>query len=82
MKRILLLVILALSLTGCYNGNDARNALEAQGFTDIEITGHSWIACSEDDFYNTGFVATNPQGKRVKGTVCSGFLFKNSTVRW
>lgn len=82
MKRILLLAVLALSLTACSNSNDARKALEAQGFTDIETTGWSAFACSEDDFYSTGFVATNPQGKRVKGTVCSGFLFKNATIRW
>lgn len=82
MKRILLLAVLALSLTACSNSNDAVKALEAQGFTDIQTTGHSFFACSKDDFYSTGFVATNPQGKRVKGTVCSGFLFKNATVRW
>lgn len=82
MKRILLLAVLALSVSACSNGNDARKALEAQGFTEIETTGWSAFACSEDDFYSTGFVATNPYGKRVNGTVCSGLLFKNATIRW
>lgn len=82
MMRILLIALLALSLTACSNGNDAQKALEAQGFTDIETTGYSAFACSDDDFFSTGFVATNPQGKRVKGTVCSGLLFKNATIRW
>lgn len=82
MKNILLTTMLALSLTACSNSNDAVKALEAQGFTDIQTTGWSAFACSDDDFYATGFVATNPQGKRVKGTVCSGVLFKNATIRW
>lgn len=82
MKRILLLSLLALSLTACSNHGDAVKALEAQGFTDVQTTGWSAFACSKDDFYSTGFTATNPQGKRVSGTVCSGMLFKNATIRW
>lgn len=80
---VLVMSILSVSLmTACSNSNDAHKALEAQGFTNIETTGYSPLSCSEDDFYSTGFKATNPQGKRVTGTVCSGFMFKNSTIRW
>lgn len=82
MKRILLLSLLVLSITACSNQGDAVAALHKQGFTDVETTGWSAFACSEDDFYSTGFSATNSQGVRVTGTVCSGFLFKNSTIRW
>lgn len=82
MKKFLLFSMMALSATACSNSNDAHKALESQGFTDIQTTGYSFLACGEDDFYSTGFVATNPQGKRVNGTVCSGLLFKNSTIRW
>lgn len=52
------------------------------GFTNIQYTGYKWFGCSEDDFFHTGFVAVNPQGMQVTGTVCSGVLFKNSTVRF
>lgn len=71
-----------MSLTGCTNSTDAINALQDTGFTDIQMTGYRFFSCSKDDFYHTGFIAKNIQGRTVKGTVCSGFLFKNSTVRF
>lgn len=74
--------ILAILLMGCSNSNDANKALKAMGFTDIKTTGYKWFACSDDDWYHTGFEAKNPQGVIVNGTVCSGFFFKNSTVRF
>ena len=74
--------ILAILLAGCSNSNDAKRALDAMGFSNIRTTGYSWWTCSDDDFYSTGFVATNQQGKEVRGAVCSGFFFKNSTVRF
>ncbi len=52
------------------------------GFSDIRTTGYKWFACSEGDWYHTGFVAINPQGVEVSGVVCSGLFFKNSTVRF
>lgn len=83
MNKLALIAILALSLTACSNASDATKALTAQGFTDIQITGYAGpFACSEDDFYSTGFIATNPQGKRVEGVACSGFFFKSTTIRW
>ncbi|AHX12914.1 hypothetical protein CH75_06295 [Dyella jiangningensis] len=82
MKKIIAVLAVAAVLSGCYNGDDARRALSAQGFSDVEVTGHAWFACGKDDFYATSFTATNSQGKRVSGAVCSGFMFKNSTVRW
>lgn len=80
MKKIM--IIFCLFLTGCTNKNDAYNALDDAGFKNIQITGYSFFACSKDDFYHTGFIAINQNGKQVKGTVCSGFLFKNSTIRF
>ena len=75
-------IALALLLSGCTNKNDAKRALTAQGFTNIEYTGYSFLACSKDDTYHTGFKATNSVGARIEGTVCSGFLFKNATIRY
>lgn len=87
MKKLFLLpLIIAMSATlllaACTDSGAARRALEAQGFTDIEITGYAPFSCSEDDATSTGFTATNPQGKRVSGVACGGLLFKNTTIRW
>lgn len=80
---IALAVLVALGTTSCYSETDARNALEAQGgFTDIQVQGRAWFSCSEDDFYATEFTATNSDGKRVSGAVCSGLLLKNATIRY
>lgn len=81
MKTILALIVL-LFLTGCTSKADAERALKAQGFNDIKITGYNLFACSEDDFYHTGFTARNQNGKYVSGTVCSGLLFKDATIRF
>lgn len=82
MMKNLLMVLLTLSLTACYSSSDAHRALEAEGFTNIEIQGHAFFACKDDDFFSTSFIATNPSGRPVKGAVCSGFLFKNATIRF
>ena len=81
MKRIFL-IVLTIVLCSCSSSKDAKKALSAMGFTNIRTTGYKWFACSEDDWYHTGFIATNPQGMEVGGVVCSGFFFKNSTVRF
>ena len=78
----LLLIMTCLILISCTNEKDANKALESFGFTDIEMTGFKWFACSDSDFYHTGFTALNPQKNKVNGTVCSGLFFKNSTVRF
>lgn len=75
------LVVLALLLGACTNEHDSRHALEAQGFTEIELTGYVWAACGEDDVFSTGFTAVNPAGRPVDGVVCCGAL-KSCTVRW
>jgi hypothetical protein len=80
--KILTWIFLIILLSSCSNSNDANKALTAMGFTDIQTTGYKWFACSDDDWYHTGFTATNPQGMQVSGVVCSGFFFKNSTVRF
>ena len=81
-NKIILGTILASLITACSNSNDAMKALDSMGFTEIKTTGYSWFSCSESDFYSTGFIALNLQGKVVRGAVCSGLLFKNSTVRF
>lgn len=80
MKKLVLL--LALVLTACTDPKGAVRALDDLGMTDVSTGGYAVFACSKDDFYHTSFVAKNPQGKIIKGTVCSGLVFKNSTVRF
>lgn len=68
-------------LVGCTDSNNAERILSNDGYTDIKITGYSMFACSEDDFQKTGFTAKK-NGNVVKGAVCSGVFFKNSTIRY
>ena len=79
MKKLIALIIL---LVGCTSEVDAIRALDAEGYKDIKFTGYQWFDCGRDDTYHTGFEAINREGKIVRGTVCSGFLFKNATIRY
>lgn len=74
--------ILIFWICNCTNPNGARRVLEQQGYTNIVITGWDAFACGEDDTFSTGFVATNPAGIKVRGVVCQGLIFKNSTIRF
>ena len=38
------------------------------------------IGCAKDDEFRTGFAATAPNGERVTGVVCSGWM-KGATLR-
>jgi hypothetical protein len=78
MKKFLFLLIL---LTACTDNSTAYRVLKNDGYTNIMFTGYSWFACSRDDFYHTGFIAVKNQNK-VSGTVCSGLIFKNATIRF
>lgn len=69
-------------LSGCTDEKNAYRVLSANGFTDIKMTGYSWLSCSKNDTFSTGFTAKGPTGIPVKGAVCSGILFKNSTIRF
>ena len=80
MTRLTLILILALSL-GCTDADHTVDLLQANGFTEIETTGYKFFSCSQDDFYQTGFVATSRSGVEVEGTVCCG-IFKSCTIRF
>lgn len=71
-----------LLMAACTQPEKSTRLLEAQGYTDVEITGYDVWACSEDDWYHTGFTAKTVTGQPVKGTVCAGFLFKGATIRY
>jgi hypothetical protein len=85
MKKLTKAIILTSSiycLFGCTNDSKATSVLAAQGYTNIQTTGYNFMACSKGDFYNTGFSAKSPTGQQINGTVCSGLLFKGSTIRF
>lgn len=81
MKKILIALAVVASLTACSSRKDAEHALTSAGFTNIETHGYAFYGCGEKDEFKTKFTATNPQGKRVSGVVCSGW-FKGGTIRF
>ena len=73
--------VLCFFVTSCDGGTTSETILEEQGYTNVQITGYNYLACSEDDMYRYGFTATNSNGKNVKGVVCSAPL-KGYTIRF
>ena len=69
-----------LVMASCVAPDTSTRTLTDAGYIDIEITGWSPLRCG-DDFFETGFQATNIRGKKVKGTVCCGLILKNCTIR-
>lgn len=82
MKKYFIILILLIVVSSCTNQSSTERILQAQGYTDIKMTGYSFFACSKDDFYHTGFIAKSPSGRTVEGTVCEGLFFKGSTIRF
>ncbi len=81
MRRITIVAVLcaALLLAGCYS-DEAKLAVEANGFSNVVHTGHAWWGCGDNDSYRNAFTAIGPNGKRVEVVACGGFL-KGWTVR-
>jgi hypothetical protein len=59
MKKLFAFVIMSV-LFSCTNEGDSRATLEAQGYTNVELTGYAWNKCSDDDSTCTGFAADGP----------------------
>ena len=76
-----LIIVFCVLFGSCTNEHATVSTLKKAGFTKVETTGWSAFACSDDDTYSTGFIAVNPSGVKVDGTVCCG-LFKNCTIRF
>lgn len=78
---------LLITSRGLFVSNDiAINALEDQGYTNVEITNKHWfmfglIGCADSDAAKFDVIATNPSGNKVELYVCSGWPFKGSTIR-
>jgi len=91
MRNVLLVAIVVLvALASCGRGAFVSNqvavrALETQGYTDVQVTDHSWFAigwrgCDDKDAARFTATAKNPAGQKVTLYVCSGLL-KGATIR-
>lgn len=89
---IVLVVILgAAAITGLGIGmfvdpRDAIRTLEAQGYSDVEITHRAWFlvgfrGCDKSDAARFTAKATNPAGRATEVYVCRGAWFKGGTIR-
>lgn len=63
--------VLIAFLLSCTDPDRTLTLLRDQGYTHIEITGHSML-CGESDSTCTGFEAVNPNGHHVVGAVGCG----------
>lgn len=80
MKKLLAVLSVSL-LAACSSHNDAKRALTAAGYTEIQTHGHSFFGCSKEDTFATKFTAKNPKGEKIEGVVCSSWL-KGATIRF
>lgn len=71
MRRIVCFVAVSVALS-CTSPDRARAALQAAGYTQVELTGHAWRTCGSDDTC-TGFTALGPTRRYVEGAVGCGY---------
>lgn len=75
MKTIIfVLIVFALfKFTGSSDKPDTQAYLEENNFTEIMVVGYSYVGCrrhGDEVTHKTDFVAVNPAGYKVRGTVC------------
>lgn len=74
-------IVLSL-IVGWTDPATATRALQEDNLTPVQVGGFAWLSCSRDDWYSTKFTAKNERGDIVRGVVCSGLLWKSTTVRF
>jgi hypothetical protein len=82
---VILTIFFTIFFAGPIFGVDRKGAtevLEAQGYTQVQITGYRWFIGDKGDFYHTGFKAKSPNGTPISGAVTKGLLFKGATIRF
>lgn len=78
---IIPLALLLVLPKACVKPEQTTRQLEQMGYKQVEITGFDFFACAKDDSFQTGFEATAPNGDRVTGVHCAGFM-KAGTIRF
>lgn len=78
---IFVVMVIVAALAGVTDEKTAARILESEGVSSVRWTGYDFFACSEGDWYHTGFAGVK-NGKQVTGVVCSGLVMKASTVRY
>lgn len=82
MKKIVLLCAIGAALSSCgIDAAEAKRVIEAQGITNVQVTGYAWFGCGNDDDYGSNWTGTGANGKPVGGVICGGWL-KGYTVRF
>jgi hypothetical protein len=76
-----LVALLLIAPRACTSPDETVRQLSQMGYTEIKTTGYDFFACSDDDSFSTGFEATSPNGTRVTGVYCSGWM-KAGTIRF
>ncbi len=64
----------------------AITAAETNGFTNVKVLEHDWLlvqfrGCDRSDVARFTISATNPANQQVQFYICSGWLFKGTTIR-
>jgi len=90
-KKLFLIASTLTLLTACtlpVSEDTAREALEDEGFHNVQVTGVAFFGCSEGDTFGSNWTASrtivNPDGstsiREVEGVICCGWL-KDCTIR-
>lgn len=86
---VIIVIVIYLIFRGMVFGGAnevAIRAVEAFGFSSVAVTQRAWFGvsmrgCAFGDGVRYTTYATNPAGKRVMLYVCSGAVWKDSTIR-
>ena len=82
---LIVIIVWLFVASGLVEVSDERalHTIESSGFRDVKLGAADALACPEAES-SRHFVATNPRGQRVEGTVCCGLtgLAKGCTLRW
>jgi hypothetical protein len=94
MKLEIFMIVLVVLITvgfcgrGCLVDNRvAYNAAEKAGFTEVQVLNKAWFAvalrgCSNSDAAMFTVNAKNNKDQTINFIICTGWLFKNATIRY
>ena len=80
MKHILISLVTMLTFNGCQNPTGVYSFLARKQMSNITIIGFQSKECANGDVYRAEIIATDKNGKRVEGSVCSTLLGRPKLV--